>query len=298
MKESIKLFGKDIKLKTHVCSLFDKESIEVEEPYITIYVRTKYCNANCKFCIFQADACKFNFTKYKEILDQLSNNIQIRKIGIAGGEPMLNWNDFLEISELSRQYAPNTELSLNTNGFKWERFVNHPIFKTYDYVQISRHHYDDELNSEIMQTDSIVTSDIIKKTSHLQTHRHQVQFRCNLIKGYIDSKEEVFKFLDWSNEVGINDVGVVSLMPINQYSKDNFIYLHIKELIQDNFFLTKKWKRHNGGCECFNYVYLPEYSENQIRVYHKNTFLPNDINELLVFDGENLTSGFGGEIIY
>ena len=40
--------------------------------------------------------------------------------------------------------------------------------------------------------------------------------------GDIDTKEEAFKFLEWSNSVRINDVGLVSLMPINDYSKENY----------------------------------------------------------------------------
>lgn len=54
--------------------------------------------------------------------------------------------------------------------------------------------------------------------SSIQTHPHQIQFRCNLINGYIDSRDEVFKYLDWANELGINDVGLVSLMPVNDYA--------------------------------------------------------------------------------
>ncbi len=115
----------------------------------------------------------------------------------------------------------------------------------------------------------------------LQTHPHQLQFRCNLIKNYIDSKEEVFKFLNWANDVGMNDIGLVSLMPVNEYSKENFIYFHIKDLIGDNFFLTKKWERTGGGCECFNYIYTPEENfRRPIKVYHKNTFMPSTIEDL------------------
>ncbi len=89
-------------------------------------------------------------------------------------------------------------------------------------------------------------------------------------------------------------------MPINEWSKEKFIYFHIKELIGDNFMLTKKWERYGGGCECFNYVFLPdeETFRNPIKVYHKNTFKPSDIKETIVFDGENVRLGFDGEIIF
>ena len=199
-----------------------------------------------------------------------------------------------EISEFSKDYTG--ELSLNTNGYNLDKLFD-SVYKLYDYIQISRHHYDDKLNNKILGT-TLPTSDEIKAVTKLQTHKHQIQFRTNLIKGYIDNTDEVFKFLNWSNEVGVNDIGLVSLMPINEYSKEKFIYFHIKELINDNFFLTKKWNRNDGGCECFNYIYTPEGSMNQLKVYHKNTFRPQDIVETLVYDGQNLTLGFGGEVIY
>ena len=81
--------------------------------------------------------------------------------------------------------------------------------------------------------------------------------------------------------------------------EDSGITTPIKELIGDNFILSKEWKRYGGACECFNYVYLPEENFRQpMRVYHKNTFKPSDITETLVFDGQNLRIGFDGEIIY
>ena len=299
MKDKIVLFDKEIKLKTHQCSLFGNESKEFEEPFINLYVRTKFCNAKCDFCTYSEDASKFNEKRYIEVLKEITPKIRINKIAVSGGEPTLYWENFLTISTISRDFAPHCELSMNTDGLRWEQLFNHPISKSYDYIQLSRHHYDDEINDGIFKTKT-PSSKIIREISKLQTHPHQIQFRCNLIKGKIDSKEEVFKYLEWTNSVNINDVGLVSLMPINDYSKENFIYFHIKELIGDNFMLTKRWERHGGGCECFNYVYMPP--ENQfrrpIRVYHKNTFKPNDITETLVFDGQNVRLGFEGEIIY
>jgi pyruvate-formate lyase-activating enzyme len=283
VKMNITIFDKEIKLRSHECSFFGAKSEEYTEPYINLYVRTKFCNAKCSFCTYHSDASKFNEKKYIEVLKELSTKVNIKKIAVSGGEPTLNWDNFITISSLAKEYAPNCELSMNTDGFRWERLFNDPIYKTYDYIQLSRHHYDDEMNNQIFKTKT-PTSEEIKQISKLQIHPRQIQFRCNLIKGYIDNKEEVFKFLDWTNNVEINDVGLVSLMPINEYSKENFIYFHIKELIGENFILTKKWERYGGGCECFNYVYLPQDDKFRIpmKVYHKNTF----------------ALGFEGEIIY
>jgi hypothetical protein len=44
---------------------------------------------------------------------------------------------------------------------------------------------------------------------------------------------------------------------------------------------------------------MPENDfRNPIRVYHKNTFAPNDIQETLVFDGYNVRLGFEGPIVF
>jgi MoaA/NifB/PqqE/SkfB family radical SAM enzyme len=298
MLDKIELFGKEIKLRTHSCHLFDEPAQEVEEPFINLYVRTKFCNAKCEFCTYAEDASKYSETRYREVLEEISSKIKIRKIAVSGGEPTLYWDNFKSITNLSKEYAPDAELSMNTDGLRWLQLFNDPIHKEYDYIQLSRHHYDDAINDEIFKCKT-PTIDDIKAVIDLQTHPHQIQFRCNLIKGYVDSKEEVFKFLDWTNEIGVNDVGLVSLMPVNEYSKEKYIYFHIKELIGDNFILSKEWKRYGGACECFNYVYLPEENFRQpMRVYHKNTFKPSDITETLVFDGQNLRIGFDGEIIY
>lgn len=299
MLEKIELFGTEIKLRTHNCSLFGDEGAPIEEPYINFYVRTKFCNAKCEFCTYHSDASKWNGKKYREVLEHITSRINIRKIAVSGGEPTLYWDNFLEIANVGVEFAPDCELSLNTDGFRWQKLFDDPISKRFDYIQLSRHHYDDKINDEIFKCKT-PSSEEIKAISELQTHPHQVQFRCNLIKNYIDSKEEIFKFLDWTNSVGINDVGLVSLMPINDYSKENYIYFHIKELIGDNFFLTKSWKRQGGGCECFNYVYMPpeDSFRRPMKVYHKNTFAPSEIQETIVFDGQNVRLGFDGPIIY
>ena len=299
MIDKIELFGKQIELKTHNCHLFDQEAQPVEEPYINFYIRTKFCNAKCAFCTYADDASKYSAEKLQEVFEEISPKIKIRKVAISGGEPTLYWDNFVNIVELAKKYAPDAELSMNTDGFRWKQLFEDTIYKEFDYIQLSRHHYDDSINDEIFKCKT-PTFDEIKWAAGLQTHPHQIQFRCNLIKGYIDNKDEVFKFLEWSNSVDINDVGLVSLMPINDYSKENYIYFHIKELIGDNFFLTKEWKRHGGGCECFNYVYMPqdETFRRPMKVYHKNTFAPSDIKETLVFDGQNVRLGFDGEIIY
>lgn len=294
---TITLFNREIQLKTHNCSFFNQPSTKLDSPYINLYVRTDGCNANCRFCTYMSSK-KWNVKKYREILSELKSKIEIRKIGVTGGEPTLDWDSFLEISSIGREFVPNCELSLNTNGYNLSKLVDDPIYQEYDTINISRHHYNDDINNDIFMTKT-PTSEELRILSDNESDTHKIQLRCNLINGYIDTKEEIFKYLNWSNDIGINDVGLISLMPNNDYSKENFINFNIRELIGDDFYLTKKSERYGGGCECFNYVFTPENNfRRPIRVYQKNTFRPSEISETLVYDGENLTIGFSNDIIY
>lgn len=296
MLDKIELFGKDVPLRTHSCSLFGQDPWEIE-PSLDLYIRTKFCNAKCQFCIYADDASKYNEKKFIEVLKEMSSKIKIRKVAISGGEPTLYWDNFKNIVHHAKEWAPNAELSMNTDGFRLKKLFEDPDYKLFDFIQISRHHWDDKINDEIFKTKT-PTSEELKEIASLATNDHQIQFRTNLIKGYIDTKEKVFEFLDWSNEIGINTTGLVSLMPVNQYSKDNFIWFHIKELIGERFKITKNWS-YKGACECFNYVYMPPEDKfrRPIRVYHKNTYAPSDIVGTLVFDGQNLRVGFDGDVI-
>ncbi len=75
--ESVNLFGKDIKLRTHNFALFVEKGTLVEEPNLNLVVRTKHCNAKCAFCIYRDDASKWNGEKYREVL-QHNNGILFR----------------------------------------------------------------------------------------------------------------------------------------------------------------------------------------------------------------------------
>lgn len=304
IQDTLEIFGKPLKLKQYYCAWNGQEPEEVPKPYINLYVRTKFCNARCGFCIYHSDANKWNNDRWEEVLQELSSKIDVGKLSITGGEPTLYWDKFKQITDTAEKYLDykKTDYQVTTDGFRWEQLWNDPIHEKMFYIQLSRHHYDDEKNNEIFGCKT-PTTDEIKSIIDKQTHPHQFQLRCNLIQGYLDNTDEVFKYLDWANNIGINDIGLVSLMPVNGYSKDNFVYFHIKDLIGDNFHFARKQEKVGGGCECFNYVYLPENNFRQpIRVYHKNTFKPsvdaNSITEVLSFDGYNLRVGYDGEILF
>jgi molybdenum cofactor biosynthesis enzyme MoaA len=291
---NIKIFNKEINLKSHYCSLFGETPDKIEIPYINLYVKLNQCNAKCPFCIYQ-DGNQFNQQKFIQILTELKQKIIIQKIAITGGEPTLNWDQFKSVINISKEISPKSELTLNTNGTNWDKLFDE-TYKVFDYIHLSRHHYNDSINNKIF---GITTPSSIEIKNSPKSHNHQIHLKCVLMKDYIDNEKKLFKYLDWSNLVEINDVGLNTLMPVNEFSNRNLVKLDDRKLIGKNFTVSKKFERCGEGCECYNYIYLPENEfRNPIRVYHKNTYNPTQITETLVFDGENLTTGFGGEIIY
>lgn len=291
----VEIFGRKIPLRTHYCNIFGKENSEVDEPYVNLYVRSKFCNAKCKFCTFAEDASNYNESKYIEVLKEISSKIKIQKIAFTGGEPTLYWDKFKSAVNIAKEMVPDANLTMNTDGFRLQKLFEDPISELFTNIHISRHHFNDKLNNEIFGTIT-PTSEDLKWAQEKANNKDQIQLSCNLIKGYIDDKDLMYKYLEWTNSLEINNVGFVSLMPVNQYSRENYIGYNMKSLISERFNVTKQWS-YKESCECTNYVYIPENLRRMIRVYHKNTYRPFDINETIIFDGENVKLGFDGEII-
>lgn len=291
----VELFGREIPIRTHYCHIFGKENREVDEPYVNLYVRSKFCNAKCQFCTFADDASNYNEQKFIEVLSEIKSKIKIRKIAFTGGEPTLYWDKFKSAVTIAKEMSPDSNLSMNTDGFRLQKLFEDPISKWFRNIHISRHHFDDNLNNEIFGTKTPSTEELRWAQSTTED-KYQIQLSCNLIKGYIDEKEKMYQYLEWVNDLEINNVGFVSLMPVNQYSRDNYIGYNMKNLINERFNVTREWS-YKESCECTNYVYIPENLRETIRVYHKNTYRPFDINETIIFDGEYVKLGFDGEII-
>jgi len=291
----VKIFNDEVNLRDHHCQFFDNDLIPVDGPSTNLYIRTKFCNAKCKFCTFSRDASLYNEEKYIQALTEISSKVRIKKIAFSGGEPTLNFKKFKRMVEIAKKIIPNSEYSVNTDGLRLQKLYDDEIFDYFDFICLSRHHFDDMLNNEVFGFNSPST-DLLREIQN-NSRRNILHFSCNLIKGYVDNKDKIYQYLEFANSLQVNSVGLVSLMPVNDYSKENFIDFNIKDLINERFNLTKEWKYKNM-CKCNNYVYLPENLRNPIRVYHKNTYNPFDIQDSIVFDGENVKLGFSGKTIF
>ncbi len=287
------LFNKEIEPRTHFCQLFDSDPTEVEIPYINVQVKIKGCNADCSFCTSK-ESGTFDEDKYFEKLKDISERIPINKVNFTGGEPTLNIERLKSLVIKTRELLPKSIIAINTNGYNFEKLFEENLHEIVDNIQLSRHHYNDKINDEILGFKS-VTGEIIKSISSKLENKRLLNLSCNLIKGYIDNDKEVFRYLDEASKIDVTWVGFVTLISLNNYCEDNQVKFEDLDLKNERLVFTKHWKFGNK-CQCYGWVYVPKDLGDPIRVYNKRTENV-ELKQILVFDGENFNVGFSGEVL-
>ena len=285
----IEFLGKTISVKEFACQI-GTDPIDRILPHINLFVKvTKKCNARCRFCSDAATASscsRFNIDKLFDIIQELQNlKIRINKVSITGGEPAVVKDLVYEILERMNIY-PFTQIHthLNSNGLlpSSQELMRH---SRWDSISMSLHHYDINKLSEIYGCripNNVLSFDGI----NLQ----KLNASCNLIKGYIDSLDEIKKMLDLVIDIGIPRIGFVALMKINDFCRKHFIdieNIHIETIPHVHYIRSMS---RGSDCKCSNYLYNKDL--RVLEVYMRNYCNPNYCESSLVYDGEFLRQGF------
>jgi len=290
------IFGKAIKIKQYGCNSLDIPAPCVP-PSANIFVKvTNGCNAKCKFCSNSntlLTPSNFDLQKLLAIVKEFQDNgIKINKISITGGEPSLV-SELVEniLLEFSKAENKHIHLHLNTNGIHQQskRIIQNPRWNS---ISISVHHYNLDTLSEIYQ---LPISD--KAFDYKGVDKNIMNISCNLIKGYIDSSEEVHKMLNFAIEHDFPRIGFVSLMKVNQYSIENYVdFDDISFESIPNVYFTKSMNR-GLDCKCSNYLYTKELKI--LEIYGRNYINYKNSESSFIYNGQNLIQGFhDNNVIY
>lgn len=270
--------GEKYVIKPYLCSPSNKFPF-----YINI---TNICNAKCEFCCNAHNKSfeKLDLNYLKEALDVVSNNVS--RIAISGGEPMINSKDLEDLLNIVDSYG--VPITINTNGsFLMKNVDLLNKYKNIESIQLSRHHYDDNLNNEIFKIKTIG----IYEVNELNINP-LIGINCLLIKGYIDSFEEVIKYLEFiADETTLAQVGFISMMKVNEYTENKFV--DYREIIS---FLGEKFSKVSSSldgerCSCVNYIYTSQKGE-KLFVYFKYTKEYGCSGRSLFFDCSGLKIGY------
>ncbi len=92
----------------------------------------QHCNLKCKFCSHFSSIAQeefYNVLKYQKDLERLSQltSAKIKNIQLLGGEPLLH-PEINKILEITRNFFPDTEIQVVTNGILLET-INESFYK-------------------------------------------------------------------------------------------------------------------------------------------------------------------------
>lgn len=299
MYEEIEIFGENIKIKNYECSTI-RDNVKKQKKKLNLYIKINdACNAKCKFCSNSGikDMGKIDFKKLEYVLKYLNERQLLNRLSITGGEPILKIDLLNNIANLIYNVIPDAIVTINTNAYNLRKVVNLESIDKIEGIHISRHHYKDEINERIFETNVAYEEDIKYVMNNIK-NKKLLRLNCLLMKNNIDRIEEAEKYLEFASELGIFRVGFVSLMKINQYSKENFINFNNvfkKELLNPRTFI---YFYDTNICECINGAYISKKGKF-IEWYARMTKELNcEYTRQFVYTSNNrITTGFGKEII-
>ncbi len=215
------------------------------------------CNLNCKFCIKKStftikEAEDLDYNKLRASIDYaLKGGAQTVSIS-GGGEPLVYGVEKTEklIKFLKRYFG---KIDIHTNGtflddYSVKRYANAGLTN----AMISRAHYDEEINKEIMGGYTLAE----EKVKILNKNEIVPRLSVILLKGYVDDGKEIKKYLDWAAEIEAKQVIIRQLSVIpekycsyaakeNEWSKQHFISISIAkdflEKSESEKLLTLPW---------------------------------------------------------
>ncbi len=303
MANIIELFGKQVPMKDNICNSsgqFEEGKFMRYNLYISI---TDVCLASCPFCNNNTkkqttrSEKEFDIEKLRVVLRELKRKKLLNRVSITGGEPLLDV-DLLNsvINAVFEECGEWQYVTINTNGFNLHQIFKLDKLDKLAGIHISRHHHLDEKNDEIFGFKTAHLEDIKEVMNKLEDKK-LLRLNTLLIKGLIDNKEEICKYLDMAAGQDIFRVGFVGIMPLNDFSKEHFI--EYKELFKDfsERGVTVKEFHNLDICDCINGIYMTEEGK-LVEFYARNVrnLCPSTVGQLSYTYDNKLCAGFGNVI--
>lgn len=295
IKLKVKLFDKNVEVKDTSCGMNGNKGYPYIDLRINVYTcLTHVCNAKCPFCEYHYnDTYLFDFEKWRYCIDEIVDTLGIFKASFTGGEPSLELETLKKCLKYLKNKDENIFTIINTNGVRLKDLEG---IDELDNIALSRHALSDEENYKIFGTDTVSSlQDIIDFKDKSKIH-----LSCNIIKGYIDSDEKIKEYFEMASEVGVLDVGFVTLMPINKYAEEHSIdFSDISLSLNNKFIINRYFDRvvnNSCVCKCRNYLYNSQNGKI-ITGYSRYYIDRNYTDGALVYMDNKLRQGFTGEVI-
>ena len=253
-----------------------------------IYIQS-ICNAKCEFCNIHSEmgSPTFDYDTLERVLEELKNKILVTRIGITGGEPFLDTLRLDKVIKIVRKYFPNVDITVHTNGSFFNKIDKVESLDQLNEIHLSRHHYSDILNNKIFGLGTLRSYEIENLSDSLKS---KLYLNCCLVKGFIDSENEIINYLEWALERNIKNVAFIDLTNINDFCKNHFVDLFKFDLM--GLFKTGIPLKNIDICSCTLGTYTSKKSLKTAKVYFRQTkSWPTKCFHYLEFKNNKLFAG-------
>lgn len=191
------------------------------------------CQARCSFCFSKSSISLEQLTgkafehRYAAVLESAKKSGAERAVITGGGEPgLLKLENLCQLVRTARNYF--NKVVLISNGYFLQSEAQAKIQALYDagltVLSISRHHYDDSINNNIMKL-SVNVSDIARCVSEMNDAPNLIlRWICVLQKGGIATRNDIKKYIEWAHSLGVDQVCFKELYVSS--SSESFYYNH------------------------------------------------------------------------
>ena len=159
------------------------------------------CNGKCDFCFWEkTKTCKNYTEKLSEVLENLPE--QFNQISITGGEPTISpyFENVLNIIDRDRY----RKVVLTTNASNLSKVMN-MLEGRVDHVNISRHHFKDEINNSVFKTQMPSSDSLKKMIRDLNKIGIDVTFSAVLNEN-LNTKKDIKEYIKFSKDCGATKV--------------------------------------------------------------------------------------------
>jgi len=189
---------------------------ELENIDMKVYP-TQSCSSDCPFCMtdirykFKEVDTELFLSNFAEAVEEYHSNGG-RKILFTGGEPTNCPDKLLGMLKIIKDYIMDLVV-LYTNGTKLlkiekkdeleKKLIEHLADVGLHSLNISVHHYDANRRQELSREPICDIEEVVREATK---NGISVRLNCTLLKDYIGNAEELMKYLDFANRIGVNDI--------------------------------------------------------------------------------------------
>ena len=284
-----------------------------------------YCNADCKFCVaqlrfenrsqtFKKDKIKSDAEYYQRIDEILKYLKPINpSVSVTGGEPTKS-KRLPEILRIINKHGYRKR-TLTTNGsglldvMEGKTVLQHIIDNNFSHLNISKSHYNEDINKGIMRYENGYCSNEMIETIATISLANGLRPRmsCVLLKNGINTIEEMVKYMEYYQSVGIDNIIFRELMDFDktkminqekmQYNFENKIYLNDiwKKIDADKRFTPiRNLLGYYYYVEVYKFQKVDMCSEgaNLVKLYDEKEKHKNIVYEMILHPNGNLNGSW------